>query len=324
MLLLLSLAACAAIALADSIPLAPSPPVDPETQQRLDLHQIELHERAAIEGQKRVTFRSKWVTQKAIFDTRPSGDAIQIEVTDTTTETALKIGAETVLGVVKYMHPSIFATISRNQVSLGIFSYKDAGGVTVFPEFANLRDRPECKGTCAGRCANTCTGDGRKYETLGGLATTTVAAVHEDTVLCNSRDPYYGKLNVAVHEFAHSVHMGLSYMTSPYNGKQIGSQIKSAHTNAYNSRIWEMQSYAMSNEYEYFAEGVGTYLDVNDYSSAGGMNKCDGYNVGSCKDENAARYRLYTKDPLLYNVITEVIVNLDPNTKSGLKTCMTK
>ena len=60
-------------------------------------------------------------------------------------------------------------------------------------------------GQCSGSCAHTCTFDGRKHDSIAGL-TNSRSVVLDDSVLCNSRDPYGHQENVLVHEFAHQVH----------------------------------------------------------------------------------------------------------------------
>ena len=51
-------------------------------------------------------------------------------------------------------------------------------------------------------------------------------------------------------------------------------QIEAAYLNARNKQIWEPNSYAMSNEAEYFAEAAGVFFNVNNhFISTGGMNR---------------------------------------------------
>lgn len=92
-------------------------------------------------GEPRVTFRSKWVNPKGIYETKPSEAAVLVEATDTTEEYTHYLGAKIVFGMVQFMETSIFNMIAKKDVSLGIFSYLDKGGVTVFPEFAGKKDR---------------------------------------------------------------------------------------------------------------------------------------------------------------------------------------
>lgn len=51
-------------------------------------------------------------------------------------------------------------------------------------------------------------------------------------------------------------------------------QIYAAYQNAVANRIWDLSSYAMSNELEYFAEGTGVFFNTNRHpNSSGGMNR---------------------------------------------------
>ena len=50
-------------------------------------------------------------------------------------------------------------------------------------------------------------------------------------------------------------------------------QIYNAWLNARQNQIWNINSYAMSNHLEYWAEATGVYFNVNHHpSSSGGMN----------------------------------------------------
>ena len=60
-------------------------------------------------------------------------------------------------------------------------------------------------GTCAGACSDTCTGDGRKYDSLAGLGGTRATCV-DSNYMCLPDDPYNHMFSVLVHEFAHTVH----------------------------------------------------------------------------------------------------------------------
>ena len=60
-------------------------------------------------------------------------------------------------------------------------------------------------GTCAGACSNTCTGDGRKYDSLAGLGGIRATCL-DDNYMCTSDDPYGNMYSVLIHEAAHTVH----------------------------------------------------------------------------------------------------------------------
>ena len=58
---------------------------------------------------------------------------------------------------------------------------------------------------CKGICSGYCTGDGRPYDSLAGLGGPRTVVL-DDNVMCTKNDPYDGKNNILVHEFAHTVH----------------------------------------------------------------------------------------------------------------------
>ena len=59
-------------------------------------------------------------------------------------------------------------------------------------------------GRCDGSCSRTCTFDGRKYASIGGV-TASLSLVLLDNVMCTASDPYHHHDNILVHEFAHTV-----------------------------------------------------------------------------------------------------------------------
>ncbi|KAK3086717.1 hypothetical protein FSP39_022459 [Pinctada imbricata] len=166
------------------------------------------------------------------------------------------------------MSSTIFNQLARN-VKVGVFTKSE--GLTVFPEYASLRDRPGCyNGNCDGSCAQTCTFDHRKYSSIAGTGGQLTAIV-QDNILCNGQDPYHGQSNQLVHEFAHTVmRHGVSSATR--------NQIKAAYNHAVSARLWTPGVYAMQNEEEYWAEGTQVFFNVEHLSyTTGGMNtlKCD-------------------------------------------------
>ena len=70
----------------------------------------------------------------------------------------------------------------------------------------NLTKINYSQGRCDGSCSGTCTFDGRKYETLSGIANQ-LAVVIEDNFMCYNNDPYHHRDNILVHEFAHVIDM---------------------------------------------------------------------------------------------------------------------
>ena len=69
----------------------------------------------------------------------------------------------------------------------------------------------EFTGSCAGNCSYTCSGDGRKYDSVAGLGGRRATCL-DDNYMCTDSDPYLHRDNILVHELAHTIHQyGLSY-----------------------------------------------------------------------------------------------------------------
>ena len=74
-------------------------------------------------------------------------------------------------------------------------------------------------GTCASDCFNTCTGDGRKYDSLAGLGGSRATCL-DDNYMCTDSDPYLHTDNILVHEFAHTIHYyGLIFVPGGWGAK---------------------------------------------------------------------------------------------------------
>ena len=59
--------------------------------------------------------------------------------------------------------------------------------------------------TCFWACSNTCTGDGRKWESLTGVGGSRATCL-DDNFMCTDSDPYGHTDSILVHELAHTVH----------------------------------------------------------------------------------------------------------------------
>lgn len=73
-------------------------------------------------------------------------------------------------------------------------------------------------GTCAGACSDTCTGDGRKYDSLAGLGGIRATCL-DDNYMCTDADPYGHTYSVLVHEFGHTIHQYGLPGVSDYYGR---------------------------------------------------------------------------------------------------------
>ncbi|MCC5613006.1 PKD domain-containing protein [Nostoc sp. CHAB 5834] len=92
---------------------------------------------------------------------------------------------------------------------------------------------------------------------LGATLERPAASCAEENLLCYPNDPYRGE-DILIHEFAHSAHiMGFRYVDTDFDKKLEG-----LYEEAKAKGLWA-NTYAMTNFYEYFAEGVQSWFNVN-------------------------------------------------------------
>ncbi len=112
----------------------------------------------------------------------------------------------------------------------------------------------------------------------------------EENLLCYPSDRYAGE-SVLVHEFAHTVHLqGMNAIDATFDAR-----LTTAYQAAMAASLWQ-DTYAATNEEEYWAEGVQSYFDVNLASDPpdGIHNHVD------------TRAKLAAYDPALYALVDEV------------------
>jgi len=241
--------------------------------------------------------------------TKPStGHWIKIIGTPHTADNVLYVAALEIYKMMKLAPAYVFNQIAQADSGVGIWTSPEV--LTIFPEFKNLADRPECHNRCDGACSGTCTFDGRKYESLTGV-TNSIAVVRSDIVMCQPSDPYHHHDNILIHEFAHVVER-YGFNTADHQNLQT------AYNHAVQSRLWRANSYAMANKAEYFGEGTGAYFLVNMQSTTGGMTDCS---YGQCRSIADARAHMKQQDVQLYNLLTHIYTNNRPDEPTTLKTC---
>ncbi|XP_067684655.1 uncharacterized protein [Haliotis asinina] len=258
-------------------------------------------------------FKVKYVGQGGVIkdSKQSSGHWIEIAGSPHSSDSAVYAAALVVSLQSRHMPTAVFSRLAGKS-TVGVFT--KAEKITIYPEFYHLKDTPDCKGTCAGHCSHTCTTDGRKWESLGGVDGTGRALVLDDNVLCTAHDPHYHKENILVHEFGHGVQKyGLD---STYNHKVVA-----AYNHARSAGLWTHSAYAMSNYKEYFAEASTAFFNVNQQTSAAGMNKC-GHSY-YCDTEAHARAWLKQHDPQLFDVLSYAYTNNHPEIPGHLKICQT-
>lgn len=254
-------------------------------------------------------FKSFYVAQDGTIapHTKPAtGNWITIVGSPLTSETVLYVAAVEIYKTLKLAPARVFNGIAQANSGAGIFTSPEK--VTVFPEFADLADTPECHNRCDGACSHTCLSDGRKYEEIAGVANT-IGIVRSDIVMCEPDEPYSHHDNILVHEFVHVVEKyGLNAMEQ--------HQLQEAYTNARTHQLWRLDIYAMSSVAEYFAEGAGAYFLIN--MQTHGMTDCS---YGLCRTIADARNHIKAVDVQLYNLLTEVFTDNRPDEPTTLKTC---
>lgn len=121
---------------------------------------------------------------------------------------------------------------------------------------------------------------------LGPVPPRGVGVTSEENALCMIPDPLHGE-SVFVHEFAHAIgHMGLILMNDPWFQDL---------TDAYNAARAAgrfINTYAGTNKWEYWAEGVQSFYDVNN-------------GLYDTRDD------LATYDATLYQIIVNVMPQID-------------
>ncbi|CAC5413991.1 unnamed protein product [Mytilus coruscus] len=232
---------------------------------------------------------------------------IKITATQCVSKTAHYKAAKKIGFMVKHMPSDVFSGIATRGHGVGIFCNNEK--VSVFPELYSLRNKPGCGSSCAGACQSTCYSDGRKMDDIGGV-TSTISAVREDRIMC-SKNPQAE--SILIHEFAHQV-----YFFMPATDH---NRVEYVYNYAKQHGIWTVGTYAMANVNEFWAEATQAFFHVTGRSDVtGGLNMCD-YGKYVCRSESEGRAYLQKRDPWLFQVLSKIYTNNQPNTPSGLTAC---
>ncbi|XP_076096845.1 uncharacterized protein LOC143067450 isoform X1 [Mytilus galloprovincialis] len=138
---------------------------------------------------------------------------------------------------------------------------------------------------------------------LGATDSAPVSTGGEENLLCLQNDRYHSE-DIYLHEFAHGVaNLGARYGISGWF-QRLENQYKTAKQQG----LWA-HTYSMSSSAEYFAEGVQSFFNVNDYSAT----------PNGIHGPISTRDKLRTYDPALYQLIEEVW----PCHNTYLKRCVT-
>ena len=139
---------------------------------------------------------------------------------------------------------------------------------------------------------------------LGATIQVPISTGGEENLLCESGDRYYNE-DIFLHEFVHGIHnLGATGAIPTFDGR-----LRAAYNSARRTGLWR-NTYAMSTDREYFAEGTQSFFNVNAYSAtANGIHN----NINT-------RAKLRQYDPTLYSLIKEVF----PCENNFLKRCDAK
>jgi len=102
---------------------------------------------------------------------------------------------------------------------------------------------------------------------IGGTPSRPVSTAGEENALCMTWDEGdgYWQEDIALHEFAHGVHLLAAVKDAVWDGFQ--DRLDAAYANAKANKLWE-GTYAMETDREYFAEGVQSYFNANTENDA--------------------------------------------------------
>lgn len=189
-----------------------------------------------------------------------------------------KIAVYKACNIVNYMTNClpqvVLSEMSRRQARLGIMARYE--GTTDIPEHRFL-------------AADTALNWDVRARGLGGDTILPLTTCAEENLLCLLSDKYHAE-DITIHEFAHAIHIiGIEPVDTTIN-----TRLQNALNAALAQGKW-LNTYAGSNIYEYWAEGVQSWFNVNAFVPAAD---------GTHSPINT-RDKLKNYDPGLYNIISQ-------------------
>ncbi|MGM9510342.1 DUF5018 domain-containing protein [Larkinella sp. GY13] len=170
--------------------------------------------------------------------------------------------------------PNVVAKMIQNKTRLAIMAESEV--TTDIPEHSDLYT------AFPGTDWNT------RARGLGATIQRPATSCAEENLLCYPTDRYLGE-DILVHEFAHTIHiMGIAYVDVTFD-KELESIFKEAIAKG----LWN-NTYATTNFYEYWAEGVQCWYDLNK----------EAIPSNGIHNEINTREELRTYDPKLYELIS--------------------
>ncbi|CAC5404290.1 unnamed protein product [Mytilus coruscus] len=252
---------------------------------------------------KRTSFKHKYVVcGSGSIISYHSANSIDIAATAASSNAAHQKAAVIVSRMIAHM-PSTYCHTLASRAQVGVFT--KAESMAVYPDYAYMADRPECRGICSGSCSSTCTFDGRKWSTTAGSGGR-LASILDDNLLCDSQDPYRHGFNVLIHEFAHTIH-----------GYALDGSMKSRGTRKGTSNL--VQRYSKGIETVKHGKCKIYQSKVINSSKFDLETPCNNH---QCSNEMAERRHIYDKDRELYNILAWVYDSNQVSQPGNLATCI--
>jgi hypothetical protein len=173
--------------------------------------------------------------------------------------------------------PDLLKVLVNNKIYVSIISANEK--LTDLPEYKNLNQLfPKVKDW------------NQRARGLGPTKKLPLVSSAEENLLCLEEDRYKGE-NIFLHEFSHALHFAI-VKSDP----KLQNQIKAAFENATKTGLWS-NTYAATNEFEYFAETSQSWFDNNPTGPRGGDGIHNQYN---------SRVLLKAHDPQMAAVLQQV------------------
>lgn len=166
----------------------------------------------------------------------------------------------------------VAGNLRKNKARVGILARYE--GTTDMPEYAHLEN-------------DTTVNWDVRARGLGGTMRLPMTSCAEENILCYQIDKYHAE-DIFIHEFAHTIH-GVGILPSHPEFNEV---LQKALDDAKSKGKWE-NTYAATNLWEYWAEGVQSWFNVN-----GEVPVPDGkHNFVNTREE------LKNYDPVLYGIV---------------------
>ncbi|XP_052804728.1 uncharacterized protein LOC128234512 [Mya arenaria] len=212
-----------------------------------DLSGTPTDEHPTLQRLLRASYKTRYVSKNAVNYNDPGGYRIRVDATTHVRDHALDTGAEIIHRMTSHMSSATFNRLASH-ATVGVFTSWEH--ITIFTEYYSVDNPAGCceqdYTCCAGQCRTSCTFDGRKFFKLAGAGGQRTGIL-DDNILCNSADPYYGKSNILVHEFAHTID---KYRSEKTNFSIILQFITNAFNAAKGTHVSAPGQYAMQTEEE--------------------------------------------------------------------------